>query len=66
MDEKELREKMNAAERRVSHSIQNAVVDLLCNGMKQRYAAIKHDVTESGITRCINRLGLKSSVLDTQ
>lgn len=66
MTEKELRQKMNAADRRVSKQIQSAVIAVLVHGMKWRHAAIKHDVTESGICRCIQRLDLKSTVLDNQ
>ncbi len=59
MNEKNLTEKMNAADRRVSKQIQLAVIDVLVHGMKWRHAAIKHDVTESGICRCVKRLGLR-------
>lgn len=66
MTEKELRQKMNAADRRVSPGIQQAVIDVMIHKKKWRRAAIDNDVTESGITRCVKRLDLKSIVVDTQ
>ena len=65
MTEKELRATMSAADRRVTPAIQQAVIDVLVKGMKWRHAAIKNDVTESGICRCVKRLGLRSTVVDT-
>ncbi len=62
--EASLRKKMNNAERKVSAAIQQAVVDVLVHGMKWRYAAIRNDVTESGIHRCINRMGFRSTIVD--
>lgn len=63
LTENQLRQQMTGATRSVSPAVQQAVIDVLIGGMKWRRAAIKNDVTESGIYRCLKRLGIKSTAV---
>lgn len=65
MTENELRAKLNVTGRNVSKEMQQAVIDVIVNGMTWRRAAIKSDVTESGIYRCMKRFDLMSTDIDT-
>lgn len=64
MTENKLRAMMNTADRRISAKVQQAVIDVMIRKHTWRTAAIRNDCTESGICRCMQRLGFKSTVVD--